>query len=53
LTTLASGADTGLEVRFFVTHTTVRAHTSFTAMAADGTTLGRVERPKPPAPRAG
>ena len=43
------GADTGLEVRFFVTHMTVRSHTSFTALAADGTVLGRVERPKPPA----
>lgn len=43
------GADTGLEVRFFVTHMTARAHTSFTALAADGTVLGRVERPKPPA----
>jgi hypothetical protein len=47
------GADTGLEVRFFVMHMEVRAHTAITALASDGTTLGRVERPKPPAPRAG
>jgi hypothetical protein len=47
------GADTGLEVRFFVTPIAVRAHTSFTALAADGTLLGRAERPKPPAPRGG
>lgn len=42
------GAGAGLEVRFFVAPISVNAHTSFTALAADGTTLGRVERPKMP-----
>lgn len=42
------GAGTGLDVRFFVAPITVNAHTSFTALAADGTTLGRTERPKLP-----
>ena len=42
------GAGTGLEVRFFVAPISVNAHTSFTALAGDGTVLGRVERPKLP-----
>ena len=42
------GAGSGLDVRFFVAPISVNAHTSFTALAADGTTLGRTERPKLP-----
>ena len=42
------GADTGLDVRFFVAPISVNAHTSFTALAGDGTILGRMERPKLP-----
>ena len=42
------GAGTGLEVRFFVAPISVNSHTSFTALAADGSILGRAERPKLP-----
>jgi hypothetical protein len=42
------GAGTGLEVRFFVAPISVNAHTSFTALAGDGSILGRAERPKLP-----
>jgi hypothetical protein len=42
------GAGSGLDVRFFVAPISVNAHTSFTALAADGTILGRTERPKLP-----
>lgn len=42
------GAGSGLDVRFFVAPISVNAHTSFTALAGDGTTLGRSERPKLP-----
>ena len=42
------GGGTGLDVRFFVMHTTENVHMSLSALAADGTVLGRVERPKLP-----
>jgi len=45
------GGGTGLDVRFFVMHTTANAHMSLTALAADGSVLGRMERPKLPNPR--
>lgn len=54
----ALGGGTGLEIRFFVAHTTSNVPVTFTALAADGTELGRTERPalpdrpvtRPPAP---
>lgn len=39
------GGGTGLEVRFFVMYTTANVAVSFTALAADGSELGRVDRP--------
>ena len=45
------GGGTGLDVRFFVMYTTANAHMSLTALAADGTVLGRMERPKLPTRR--
>ena len=42
------GGGTGLDVRFFVMHTMENVHMSLSALAADGTVLGRVERPKLP-----
>lgn len=40
------GGDAGLGVRFFVTYTTENVDESYTALAADGTVLGRFNRPK-------
>lgn len=40
------GGDAGLGVRFFVTYTTENVDESYTALAADGTVLGRFDRPK-------
>lgn len=40
------GGDAGLGVRFIVTHTTENVDESYTALAGDGTVLGRVNRPK-------
>jgi len=45
------GGGTGLDVRFFVMYTTANVHMSLTALAADGTILGRSERPKMPTRR--
>jgi hypothetical protein len=42
------GADTGLEVRFFVLHQTENVAMTITAYADDGTELGRLDRPKLP-----
>ena len=42
------GGGHGFDVRFFVMHTMENVHTSFSALAADGTVLGRLERPKLP-----
>ena len=42
------GGGSGFDARFFVMHTTENVHMSLTALAADGTVLGRVERPKLP-----
>lgn len=42
------GADTGLEVRFFVMNLTENVPVTFTAYADDGTELGRLDRPKLP-----
>lgn len=42
------GADTGLEVRFFVLHLTENVPMIITAYADDGTELGRLDRPKLP-----
>ncbi len=42
------GGGNGFDVRFFVMHTTENVHMSLSALAADGTLLGRVERPKMP-----
>ena len=42
------GGGTGLEIRFFVAHTTANVPVTFTALAADGTELGRVDRPALP-----
>ena len=42
------GGGNGFDVRFFVMHTTENVHMSVSALAADGTVLGRVERPKLP-----
>jgi hypothetical protein len=42
------GGGSGLDIRFFVMHTTANVAVSFTALAADGTELGRVDRPKLP-----
>ena len=45
------GGGSGFDVRFFVMHTMENVHMSLSALAADGTVLGRVERPKLPTPR--
>jgi len=42
------GGDAGLGVRFLVTYTTENVDESYTALAADGTVLGRFDRPKVP-----
>jgi hypothetical protein len=42
------GGGTGLGVRFFVSHSTANVDESYTVLAADGTELGRVDRPKMP-----
>jgi len=42
------GGDAGLGVRFFVTYTTENVDESYTALAGDGTVLGRFDRPKVP-----
>ena len=42
------GGDAGLGVRFFVTYTTENVDESYTALAGDGTVLGRFDRPKMP-----
>jgi hypothetical protein len=44
----ALGGGTGLDVRFFVTYFTTNVPVSFTAIAADGTELGRADQPKLP-----
>jgi len=42
------GGDAGLGARFFVTYTTENVDESYTALAADGTVLGRFDRPSVP-----
>ena len=47
----ALGGGMGLDMRFFVTHTTANVATTFTALGADGTELARMDRPPVPEPR--
>ncbi|HEX2047354.1 MAG TPA: hypothetical protein VHF27_06285 [Acidimicrobiales bacterium] len=45
------GDGIGLDVRFFVTHTTANVSATYTAVAADGSVLDQVHRPVLPPPR--